>query len=320
MYTIQTQDLSKTYKNGVNALNSLNIQVKEGEVFSLLGPNGAGKSSLIKILTTQCLATKGKAFILGIDTQKNPSSIRPLISCVSQSISIDSHMSLKENFIFQARLYQLDNKTINQRMKLLIESFELSDYVKYPVSTYSGGIKRRLDIAMNMISFPKVLFLDEPTTGMDVQSRRAMWDMIQKIKETFRTTIFLTTHYLEEADILSDSICIIKDGKELIQASPYELKRLTGNSMIKIGLTDAKLLPSCCRYIESLKLCSSSYIRGESAFFVSDDSDSSFPLIIRALLDKPFYVKSAEITLPSLEDVFIELTSKKERKEDETVC
>jgi len=320
MYTIQTQDLSKTYKNGVNALNSLNIQVKEGEVFSLLGPNGAGKSSLIKILTTQCLATKGKAFILGIDTQKNPSSIRPLISCVSQSISIDSHMSLKENFIFQARLYSLDNKTIKQRMTTLIDSSKLSEYVKYPVSTYSGGIKRRLDIAMNMISFPKVLFLDEPTTGMDVQSRRAMWDMIQKIKETFRTTIFLTTHYLEEADILSDSICIIKDGKELIQASPYELKRLTGNSMIKIGLTDAKLLPSCCRYIESLKLCSSSYIRGESAFFVSDDSDSSFPLIIRALLDKPFYVKSADITSPSLEDVFIDLISKKEVKEDKKVC
>lgn len=320
MYTIQTQDLSKTYKNGVNALNSLNIQVKEGEVFSLLGPNGAGKSSLIKILTTQCLATKGKAFILGIDTQKNPSSIRPLISCVSQSISIDSHMSLKENFIFQARLYSLDNKTIKQRMTTLIDSFKLSEYVKYPVSTYSGGIKRRLDIAMNMISFPKVLFLDEPTTGMDVQSRRAMWDMIQKIKETFRTTIFLTTHYLEEADILSDSICIIKDGKELIQASSYELKRITGNTMVKIDLKEKEVLPACRSYIESLNICNSSYIRGESVLFISNDTESIFPIILKALLEKKFNLKSAEITLPSLEDVFIELTSKKERKEDETVC
>jgi ABC-2 type transport system ATP-binding protein len=320
MYTIQTQDLSKTYRNGVNALNNLNIQVKEGEVFSLLGPNGAGKSSLIKILTTQCLATKGKAFILDIDTQKNPDDVRPLISCVSQNISIDTHMSLKENFIFQARLYQLDNKTINQRMKLLIESFELSDYVKYPVSTYSGGIKRRLDIAMNMISFPKVLFLDEPTTGMDIQSRRAMWKMILKIKEIFKTTVFLTTHYLEEADTLSDSICILKDGKNLIQASPYELKRITGNTMVKIDLKEKEVLPACRSYIESLNICNSSYIRGESVLFISNATESIFPIILKALLEKKFNLKSAEITLPSLEDVFIELTSKKERKEDETVC
>lgn len=224
MDAIQVKNTVKQYKNGVQALQGLNLSVKTGEIFSLLGQNGAGKSTLIKILTTYLKPTSGEVIMLGKSLDRHSREIRSEIACVAQQTSIDSYLSLEQNMLFQSRLYKIPKEEAKKRMEMLIDEFELGQYRKYPVSSYSGGVKRRLDIAMNMMSNPKILFLDEPTVGMDLQSRMSMWKMMRKICDDFRTTIFLTTHYLEEADNLSDAVCIMKDGKEVIQGSPLELR------------------------------------------------------------------------------------------------
>ena len=176
------------------------MSVKRGEIFSLLGQNGAGKSTLIKVLTTYLHPTSGKIFMFGKDIDHEAAEIRSEIGCVAQKTSIDTHLSLTENMHFQGKLYKIPKQDAKKRMEKLIDCFGLENYLQYPVASYSGGIKRRLDIALNLMSNPKALFLDEPTVGMDIQSRMAMWDMVRKIRTDFGTTIFLTTHYLEEAD------------------------------------------------------------------------------------------------------------------------
>jgi len=233
MEAIKVEKLSKAYKNNTQALNELSLNVKRGEVFTLLGSNGAGKSTLINILTTFLRPTSGKVTILGKDISKNTKEIRREISCVAQKISIDSHLTLRENMLFQGRLYKMDHSSMEERMETLISSFGLEDYTNERVSTYSGGIKRRLDIAMSLMSSPKILFLDEPTVGMDIESRRAMWDIVRQVSREMNTTVFLTTHYLEEADILSDTICIMQDGHEIVQDTPQNLKQYTTKQVIK---------------------------------------------------------------------------------------
>ena len=260
MYAIKVHNLSKTYKNGIQALSGLNIQVKSGEIYSLLGENGAGKSTLIKILTTFLKPTSGNITMLGKDIQQNSIYIRSNIACVSQQTSIDTNLSLEENMMFQAELYKIPKAEAKKRMAKLIKDFELTSYLKYPISSYSGGIKRRLDIAMNMITNPKILFLDEPTVGMDIQSRKMMWDMVRKIRNEFGATIFLTTHYLEEADNLSDTVCIMKGGKEIIQGSPSQLKHYLRQNNIEIKLVsdlDVKAVlefSQKCQYVDNLSL------------------------------------------------------------------
>lgn len=190
MIAIRVKELVKKYKNGVQALDGLTLTVNEGEIFSLLGPNGAGKSTLINVLTTFLRPTSGSVILFGKDAAHEAAAIRTQISCVAQRTSIDSHLSLTENMMFQSRLYRVPKPEAQNRMKSLISCFGLERYLKYPISSYSGGVKRRLDIALNMMSKPKVLFLDEPTVGMDIQSRMAMWDMVKKIRNDFGTTIF----------------------------------------------------------------------------------------------------------------------------------
>lgn len=233
MEAIKVEKLSKVYKNNTQALNELSLNVKRGEVFTLLGSNGAGKSTLINILTTFLQPTSGNVSILGKDISKNAKEIRREISCVAQKISIDSHLTLRENMLFQGRLYKMDYSSMEERMETLISSFGLENYTNKRVSTYSGGIKRRLDIAMSLMSSPKILFLDEPTVGMDIESRRAMWDIVRQVSREMNTTVFLTTHYLEEADMLSDTICIMKDGHEIVQDTPQNLKQYTTKQVIK---------------------------------------------------------------------------------------
>lgn len=238
MLAIDVVNVKKTYKNGIQALGGISLSVKTGEIFSLLGQNGAGKSTLIGILTTYLKADSGEVIILGDNIAGSPMKVRNNIACVAQRISVDKHLSLRENMMFQSDLYGISKDEAKKRMEILIAEFELSQYLKYPVSSYSGGIKRRLDIALNMMSNPKILFLDEPTVGMDIQSRMAMWQMLKKIRDNFGTTIFLTTHYLEEADGLSDTICIMKDGKEVIQGSPLELREFINQKTIRILFAD----------------------------------------------------------------------------------
>ncbi|EGT4531175.1 TPA: ATP-binding cassette domain-containing protein [Clostridioides difficile] len=320
MLAIEIDNLVKEYKNGVKALNGLSFNVNAGEIFSLLGPNGAGKSSLINILTTFYKPTSGNVKMFGKDLVDNPSWIRNQIACVAQQISIDEHLSLMENMVFQSKMYKVEPQIAKQRIDSLIDKFDLSSYLKYPTSSYSGGVKRRLDIAMNMVSSPKILFLDEPTVGMDVDSRKSMWDMLLKIRDEYGTTIFLTTHYLEEAEQLSDNICIMKNGKDLAQGTPSSLRSYIRQNILRITFHNTEDIKKYKDAIKSTGLVKFMSVRENSIFISVNDSRTAFTLINKWLLEHDIEFDAIEIVEPSLEDVFLALTSSKKSLKEEWEC
>ena len=301
MYAIQAQAVSKTYKNGVQALDGFSINVREGEIFSLLGQNGAGKSTLIRILTTYLKPDSGQVQMLGKDLLKEPAEIRPLIACVAQQTSIDTYLSLEENMMFQSRLYRIPKAQAKLRMEKLIHDFGLKSYRKYPVASYSGGIKRRLDIALNMMSDPKILFLDEPTVGMDIQSRMAMWDMMKKIRDEFGTTIFLTTHYLEEADSLSNTVCIMKDGREVTQGTPEELRSFIRQDTLLIHFYTGAEAKKQMMSLASVFPASWMEVRNADIVVNTEDGRPDMERAAEFLLKEHIPCRGIEISQPTLE-------------------
>lgn len=314
MPAIVVNNLVKQYKNGVQALNGLNLTVEYGEVFSLLGQNGAGKSTLINILTTYLRPTSGDVTIFEKNLYREAAFIRSGIACAAQRTSIDTHLSLTENMIFQSRLYKVPTAEAKQRMENLIDCFGLERYLKYPVSSYSGGITRRLDIALNMMSNPKILFLDEPTTGMDIQSRMAMWDMLKKIRNEFGTTVFLTTHYLEEADKLSDTVCIMKDGREVIQGTPNALRDYLQQDMLKISFETKEAAKAAFEQLRRFYPLKPFDLRNETIVTNFENSRKDLIKINRCLLEQSICFTGIEIMQPSLDDVFIRLTGETEKE------
>ena len=317
MNAIQVEQVVKQYKNGVQALHGLSLCVEQGEIFSLLGQNGAGKSTLLKILTSYLQPTSGRITMLGMDLCKDAASLRSQIACVAQKTSIDTYLSLEENMMFQSRLYKIPKADAEKRMEKLIADFGLTPYRRYPVSSYSGGVKRRLDIALNMMTNPKILFLDEPTVGMDVQSRIAMWGMMRKIRDDFGVTIFLTTHYLEEADQLSNTICIMKDGKEVTQGSPTQLRSLLRQNSIEITFaseTEARK----GREILQEQMSKEILLRADKLLIYTQAPQSDLEAAATRLWKRPAAFQGIEIVQPTLEDVYLRLTQN-ERRENKCV-
>ena len=314
MAAIYVKDLVKKYKNGVQALNGLTLTVKEGEIFSLLGQNGTGKSTLINVLTTYLRPTSGSIIMFGKDVCREGAAIRTQISCVAQRTSIDTHLSLMENMMFQSKLYKVPKAEAQKRMETLITCFGLERYLKYPVASYSGGVKRRLDIALNLMSNPKVLFLDEPTVGMDIQSRMAMWDMMKKIRNDFGTTIFLTTHYLEEADQLSDTVCIMKNGKEIIQGRPHALREFLRKDMLKISFSSKEEAKSCFEPLKNVVALEETDLRHDKIITSLKNGYVDLEKANRWLLEHSIPFLGIEIIQPTLEDVFIRVTDENEKE------
>ncbi|MGL6200495.1 MAG: ATP-binding cassette domain-containing protein [Lachnospiraceae bacterium] len=315
MPAICIENMEKTYRNGVQALKGISLTVENGEIFTLLGENGAGKSTLINILTTYLRPTSGQAYMFGKDLYHDAPEIRAKIACVAQRTSIDTHLSLTENMMFQSRLYKIPSSVAADRMKTLIGAFGLDRYLQSPVSSYSGGVKRRLDIALNLMSNPKILFMDEPTVGMDIQSRLAMWDMMNKIRADFGTTIFLTTHYLEEADQLSDNICIMKDGKEITQGTPLALREYLRQDMLQISfLTNEQAKENSNNMLERLNILNAE-VRENKLIFSVDNSLVELERVNRFLLEQQMIFTEITIIKPTLEDVFIRMTSTPSKEE-----
>ncbi|MFU0791750.1 ABC transporter ATP-binding protein [Virgibacillus proomii] len=307
MDAISIKKLTKTYADKKSALNEFDLSVKQGEIFSLLGSNGAGKTTLINILTTFLKPTTGNVQILGKDLENETQFIRSNIACVAQHVSTDDNLTLKENMRFQGRLYGLDKERMKKRMNQLVDIFNLSDYIDKKTEALSGGIKRRLDIAMSMMSYPKILFLDEPTVGMDIQSRQSMWEMLKKIKKGLGVTIFLTTHYLEEADMLSDTICFIKDGKKVLQDSPANLKRFTSKNIIRIITTDiqdSKKLEELLLQKDYVKYVT---VNDRSLDIQVNDSQLNFLDLNYYVLRSKISFEGIEIIEPTLDDIFLEI-------------
>ncbi len=229
---IQVRDLVKTYRGGVRAVKGVSFEVMKGEIFGFLGPNGAGKTTTILVLITLLESTAGTATVCGYDLSKTPDEVRVRIGYVSQDIAVDETLTGRENVALQGHFYHLDRPTIEERSREVLEMVDLTDRAGSLVSTYSGGMRKRLDIAEGLIHRPSILFLDEPTLGLDIQTRTRIWEYVRSLRDREGITVFMTTHYMDEADKLCDRIAIIDHGEIVAIGPPAELKAGIGGDLL----------------------------------------------------------------------------------------
>jgi len=306
---IEAEGLHK-YFGETKALVGLDLDVQEGTILGVLGPNGAGKTTAVRILTTLTRPTRGSARVAGIDVLKHPDRARASIGVAGQYAALDELMTGRENLRMVGRLYRLDGATVRQRADQLLEHFELTDAADRTVKTYSGGMRRRLDLAAALISQPPVVFLDEPTTGLDPKGRLEMWDLIAGLAKG-GTTVLMTTQYLEEADRLADDILVIDHGKAIARGTADELKRQTGGERLEVTVSDEAQLDPARRVLEAL---------GEGEVRMHrDDRRLSVPVtshagvltrVIRELDVVDAHVDDIGFRRPTLDEVFLTLTGR----------
>jgi len=312
MPIISVQNLKKYYKD-VKAVDDVSFDVNEGEVFGFLGPNGAGKTTTIKMLVTLLRPTEGTAKVVENDIVKNPDKVRNNIGIVFQDPALDDRLTGRENLDFHARMYGMKKEKREERIKEVLKLVELEDKAKFLVKTYSGGMKRRLEIARGLMHHPKILFLDEPTLGLDPQTRRSIWDYIKDLNEKEKITIFLTTHYMEEADFLCNRVAIIDHGKILVIDEPSKLKSLLGNDIITISCSNSELCSDSLKkekWVESIKTVNSNIIIG------TKEVEKKLPVIVKMAENHNVEIKTIDIRKPTLEDVFLHYTGRKIREEE----
>ncbi len=307
MYSIETRSLTKFFGN-VKAVDDISFKVNDGEIFGFLGPNGAGKSTTMMILTTLLKPTSGQALISGFDVSSHAKQVRQKIGFVQQETTVDEYLTGRENLLLQARLNHIPKDLIRQRIDDVLELIELSDKQNEPVVTYSGGMRKRLDIAGGLLHRPKVLFLDEPTVGLDIQTRRKIWEYIKKIHLEFEMTIFLSTHYMEEADKLCDRIGIIDEGKIQVIDSPEKLKNAMGNEVISLEIEkdeQERLFLSKLHKIEQITKINED--QNKITIFASRGTEV-IPKIFQISSELKIKINSISLTQPTLDDVFISYT------------
>jgi ABC-2 type transport system ATP-binding protein len=304
--TVEAKHLVKTYRNGeVKALNDLSLDVEEGTVLGVLGPNGAGKTTTVRILATLLKPDSGSATVAGIDVIKNPEKVREVIGLSGQYAAVDETLTGWDNLVMFGRLYHLGYKKSVDRANELLERFDLTEAAKRPITTYSGGMRRRLDLAASLIVRPKVLFLDEPTTGLDPRGRQDMWSVIQELV-TGGVTVLLTTQYLEEADQLADDIAVIDRGTVIARGTSDALKTQVGGEKLEITVENADIAKT--QEIVTRVSGHSAYVntRTVSAPVVNGSKDLLEAL--RALDAAKIHPLDIGLRRPSLDDVFLSLT------------
>ena len=309
--TIETFDLTKKFGDLV-AVDRLNISVEQGEVFALLGPNGAGKTTAISMLCTILKVTSGTAEVNGFDIVKHATQVRKSIGIVFQDPSIDDRLTGRENLYMHANLYGVPTSEQKPRIESVLKLVELEDRADDIMRTYSGGMRRRLEIARGLIHYPKILFLDEPTIGLDPQTREHIWTYIQDLKKSHDVTIVLTTHYMEEADRLSDRVAIIDYGKIVASDTPAKLKETLEGDVITIKTKDAEKLSSLMtKTIATRK----TRITDDSVEITVREGKKLLPKIVDLATENKVDIESVSIREPSLEDVFIHYTGRAIRAE-----
>ena len=315
MYSIETKSLTKSFGDLV-AVNDISFSVEKGEIFGFLGPNGAGKSTTMMIFTTLLKPTSGKALIAGFDVMKDAKHVRESIGFVQQETTVDEYLTGRENLLLQAKLNHIPKNEINQRIDEVLELIELSDKQDQAVVTYSGGMRKRLDIAGGLLHHPKVLFLDEPTVGLDIQTRRKIWQYIKKIHVEFEMTIFVTTHYMEEADSLCDRIGIMDHGKIQVIDTPKNMKNDLGNEIISLVVDDSNnhnLFLEELKKIEFIKKINED--DSKITLFTSNGTEV-IPKIFQISSQLKIKINSISLTQPTLDDVFISYTGHEIRDDD----
>lgn len=313
MRAIEVKHLRKEFKGGVRAVDGIDLKVNDGEIFGLLGPNGAGKTTIIRMLATMTRPTSGQAIVCGTDVTKDPYSVRHCIGIVFQDPALDDQLTGRENLDFHARMYGMPRKGREGRIREVLRLVELSDRADELAERYSGGMKRRLGIARGLMHRPRVLFLDEPTLGLDAQTRRVIWKYIMKLNRTYNITIILTTHYMEEADFLCGRVAIIDHGRILALDKPASLKDSMGGDVITLKVRDAAKMASLAK---SMKGVSKIKMHDSSVSISMANAGSRIPGLLRGTEAAGIVVESVDLHKPTLEDVFIHFTGKTIRSQE----
>lgn len=322
MKVIRSESLTKVFPGNVRAVDGVDFDVNAGEIFGFVGPNGAGKTTTIKMLNTLIAPTSGTAQVAGFDICRSPAEVRKRIGYVGQDVGVDEHATGRENLTLYGHLYRLDNRTIKHRIGELFELVDLVGCEDKMVSTYSGGMRKRLDIAMGLIHRPDVIFLDEPTVGLDPQTRIHIWDYIRDLAKAVGVTIFLTTHYMDEADRLADRIAIIDLGKIMTIGTPNELKQSIHGDVVTLSPCEVSD-DECREFIRRTELVLSDqpFVSGtqstdaQLAVYV-DNGESAIPNIMRLLSSEGIEVRSISVSRPTLDDVFLKYTGRTIRDQE----
>ena len=317
MEAIEVDSLTKEFGD-FKAVDNISFKVEEGGIFGFLGPNGAGKSTTMMILTTLLKPTSGSALVGGYDVMSDAKKVREKIGYVQQEISVDEFLTGRENLYLHARLNQIPNNLIKSRIDEVLELVELGEKQDDAALTYSGGMRKRLDIANGLLSRPAVLFLDEPTVGLDIQTRRKIWGYIRKIRKDFGMTIFISTHYMEEADNLCDRIGIIDYGKIQVIDKPKSMKSAIGNEIISFNLVDGKAnQDTLIDQISKIEFVKEVKNKEGLITVFSTKSNEVIPKIFQASTDLEMRIRSLTLKQPTLDDVFISHTGHDLRDETE---
>ena len=317
MKAIEVDSLTKEFGD-FKAVDDISFQVEEGEIFGFLGPNGAGKSTTMMILTTLLKPTSGNVLVGGYDVMLNAKKVREKIGYVQQEISVDEFLTGRENLYLHARINQIPSNLIKSRIDDVLELVELGEKKDQAALTYSGGMRKRLDIANGLLSRPSVLFLDEPTVGLDIQTRRKIWGYIKKIRKDFGMTIFISTHYMEEADKLCDMIGIIDHGKIQVVDTPKSMKSAIGNEIISFNLVDGKAnQDALIERINKIEFVKEVKIKQDLITVFSTKSNEVIPNIFQESINLEMKIRSLTLKQPTLDDVFISYTGHDLRDENE---
>ena len=317
MHAIEVDSLTKKFGD-FKAIDNISFDVEEGEIFGFLGPNGAGKSTTMMILTTLLKPSSGKVLVGGYDILSDAKKVREKIGYVQQEISVDEFLTGRENLYLHARINQIPSNLIKSRIDDVLELVELGEKQDQAALTYSGGMRKRLDIANGLLSRPSVLFLDEPTVGLDIQTRRKIWSYIKKIRKEFGMTVFISTHYMEEADDLCGRIGIIDFGKIQVIDTPKSMKRAIGNEIISFNLVDGKAnQDTLIDQINNIEFVKEVKNKQDSITVFSTNSNEVIPKIFQASTNLNMKINSLTLKQPTLDDVFISYTGHDLRDETE---
>jgi ABC-2 type transport system ATP-binding protein len=307
---IEARALVKTYGGKVRALDGLSFTVEAGAVFALLGPNGAGKSTTIKILNTLSRPDSGSALVAGFDVLKEPERVRRAIGCVAQKSGVDPEATGRENLTLQGRIHGLRGQTLKSHVDELLNRFRLTEAADLVARTYSGGMQRKLDIAMGLIHRPRVLFLDEPTTGLDPEARAGLWDDISRLANEDGITVLLTTHYLEEADQLARRLAIVDRGKLVVEGSPDQLKGELLGDAIHIEFASAEAESNVRGALNLVDGLSEIVVDGHTLHARAAQGATAVPGMLAALESNGLKVASVKVARPSLDDVYLHYTGR----------
>jgi ABC-2 type transport system ATP-binding protein len=312
---VEAHDLVKVFPRGnVRALDGVSLQVESGTVLGLLGPNGAGKTTAVRILATILAPDSGHATILGHDVVKEADTVRRIIGLAGQNAAVDENLTGRENIRMVGRLSHMSWKAVRGRTDELLESFGLTDAANRALKTYSGGMRRRLDLAAALVAQPPVLFLDEPTTGLDPQSRQDLWGVIEDLVDA-GTTVLLTTQYLEEADRLCRDIVVVDHGKVIAEGTPAQLKATLGTSVVSITLSDAAVAQKAASLIASLSE-KAPIVDGKMVEITVESGPEVAVAVLRTLDASHVPLAGLALREPSLDDVFLSLTGHKAEDEE----